>query len=60
MIAEGINHILYDNLFGLPLAKPIEDGVSSTRLFIYDHFLLVDSIEVVLPVSQDESDWTGI
>ena len=56
MIAEGINHILYDNLFGLPLAKPIEDGVSSTRLFIYDHFLLVDSIEVVLPVSQDESD----
>jgi len=51
LIVSGVNHVLYDNNLDLPIANPTEWDVSSTRLFIYDHFLLVDSIEVVLPES---------
>jgi len=53
LIASTINHAFFDFEVGLPLAKPINDSISSTRLFIYDNFLLIDSIEVIYPVNND-------
>uniref|UniRef100_A0A7S3I037 Uncharacterized protein n=1 Tax=Favella ehrenbergii TaxID=182087 RepID=A0A7S3I037_9SPIT len=54
IIANGVDNMLYDNDLGLQLSKPTDDDASATRLFVYDHFLLIDSIEVELPRIEDK------
>jgi len=46
LISSKINHAVYDNDLGLMVPKAVQDQVSSTRLFMYDEFLMIESAEV--------------
>ena len=48
-VSSALNHLIYDSKLGLALANPVEFELSTTRLFVYDNFLLVDSIQAEIP-----------